>query len=99
MDNCTKEGAIAGLQSDVKTIFKRMDEQLSITKAVYELTAEIRVMNNRLKTIENGQEQLKQDVEEMKAKPGKRWEVLIASAITAIVGLVIGLFVSGGIAG
>jgi hypothetical protein len=64
--HCKKEGDIAALKSDIKTIFKRMDEQLTITKAVYDLTAEIRVMNSRLETIESGQRQLKEDVDSVK---------------------------------
>ena len=41
MDPCIKEKDLATLQSEVKAIFKRMDEQLGVTRAVYELTAEI----------------------------------------------------------
>jgi hypothetical protein len=95
---CIKEGEIAGLQSDVKTIFKRMDEQLEITKAVYDLTSEIRVMNNTVKTIQGGQEQLKKDVEDLKSRPGKRWDLIVSGIIGAIItGLVAFIMVRAGL--
>lgn len=97
--NCKKEGDIAILKTDVKTIFKRMDEQLSITKAVYDLAAEIRVMNNRLQTMEKGQIELKKDVEELKTKPAKRWDALIGAIITAVVSLVVGAVIGGKLIG
>jgi len=100
MDNnyvCSKEADIGGLKSDIKTIYKQMEKQLTITNAVYELTAEMRVTNSRLENIEHGQHQLKEDVDELKAKPGKRWDTLITAVITAIVGLIVGAVVGGGL--
>ena len=97
--NCNKEGDLAILKTDVEIIFKRMDEQLSITKAVYDLAAEIRVMNNRLQTMEKGQIELKNDVEELKTKPAKRWDALIGAIITAVVSLVVGAVIGGKLVG
>jgi len=96
---CKRDGEIATLKTDIKTIVKRMDEQLSITRAVYDLAAEIRVMNNRLQTMEKGQIELKKDVEELKTKPAKRWDALIGAIITAVVSLVVGAVIGGKLIG
>lgn len=89
---CKKEAEIAGMRTDIKTIYKRMDEQLSLTKAVYDLAAEIRVMNQRLETIESCQTQLKDDVEELRMAPSKRWNNVVMAIITALVAAVVAYF-------
>jgi len=90
MDPCIKEKDLATLQSEVKAIFKRMDEQLGVTRAVYELTAEIKVMNQSITTLATGQDQLKRDVEELKSKPGRKWENMTGAALIALITGVIG---------
>jgi len=96
---CKRDGEIATLKTDIKTIVKRMDEQLSITRAVYDLTSEIKVMNNRLATMEKGQADLKKDIDEIKAKPAKRWDALIGAIVTAVVSLVVGALIGGKLIG
>ena len=103
MEPCIKEGDIAALHADIKGIFKRMDEQLTISKAVYDLVAEIKVMNielknlnTRIEALEGTQKETKMDlkkdiegikseVEELKAQPGRKWNSVISTVITALV--------------
>ena len=96
---CKRDVEIATLKTDINTIFKRMDELLSITKAVYDLTSEIKVMNNRLATMEKGQADLKKDIDEIKAKPAKRWDALIGASVTTVVSLVVGALIGGKLIG
>jgi len=95
MEQCKHEGKIAALESNINTVFKRMDEQLTVTKAVYELAAEIKVMNQRLEAIEAEQKRSRKNFEELSAKPAKRWETLITAIITAVVGIVVGAVLRG----
>ena len=72
------------MQAEIKSIFKRMDEQLALSKAVYELAGEIKVMGERIKSLGEGQIRLQQDVEELKATPRRRMDTVIAAFIGAI---------------
>ena len=83
--SCGKQADIAELKSDVKAIFKRIDEQVMLAKAVYDLVAEVKVMNVRLAGLALAQDQFKKDVDALKAYSGKKWEAMIRAAISAIV--------------
>ena len=74
---------IAHLDESVKSAHKRIDGIEKLTQSVYELAASIKTMQSsitdmsgRLKTVED--------------KPSKRWETIISSGISAVVGGVIG---------
>lgn len=74
---------IAHLEESVKSAHKRIDSIDSLTKSVYELASSIKTMqgditrmSGRLKIIED--------------KPAKRWDLVLTTALTTIVGLVIG---------
>jgi len=84
MEPCSRERDLATLQSEVGAIFKRMDEQLTITRAVYDLAAELKVMNQSIDILSKGQDRLTHDVEELKAKPGRRWDSLIGALLAAL---------------
>lgn len=80
---------IAHIEESVKSAHKRIDSVETLTKSVYELASSIKSMqekindmSGRIKTIED--------------KPAKRWELIITSSITTIVGLVIGYLLKGG---
>jgi len=47
-----------------------------------------------VKELQKGQERTDERLDELEQKPGKRWDVLIATMISSVVGVVIGLVVS-----
>lgn len=76
-------GKLAHIEESLKSAHKRIDSVETLTKSVYELASSIKTMqhditdmSDRIKTIEE--------------KPAKRWDLIITSVITAIVGIVIG---------
>lgn len=77
---------IAHIEESVKSAHKRIDDMGELTQSVYELAASIKSMqrditdmSSRIKTIEE--------------KPAKRWDLIVSTAITTIVGVVIGYLV------
>lgn len=77
---------IAHMEESLKSAHKRLDEIGELTQSVYELAASIKVMqgnitdiSGRIKTIED--------------KPAKRWELIVSTVITTIVGVAIGYLV------
>ena len=76
---------IAHIEESLKSAHKRIDSIETLTKSVYELASSIKTMQHditdmsgRIKTIEE--------------KPAKRWELIVTSAITAVVGIAVGYF-------
>lgn len=87
--NCTQRENITKLQTEVKAIFKRMDEQTALAKSVTELAASIKIMAVEMQTLRDDITEVKGDVKEMKAKPAKRWESLVGTVIAVIVTAVV----------
>lgn len=74
---------IAHIEESLKSAHKRIDSIDSLAKSVYELATSIKTMQHditdmsgRIKTIEE--------------KPAKRWDLVVTTAITTVVGIVIG---------
>ncbi len=77
---------IAHIEESVKSAHKRIDGIDTLTQSVYELASSIKAMqrditdmSGRIKTIEE--------------KPAKRWDLIVSTVITTIVGVVIGYLV------
>lgn len=73
----------AHLEESLKAAHKRIDSVETLTKSVYELASSIKTMQHditdmsgRIKTIEE--------------KPAKRWDLVVTTAITTLVGVIIG---------
>ena len=74
---------LAHLEESLKAAHKRIDSIDGLTKSVYELASSIKTMQHdisemtgRIKTIEE--------------KPAKRWDLVVTTALTTIVGIVVG---------
>lgn len=74
---------IAHIEESVKSAHKRIDGIDTLTQSVYELASSIKAMqrditdmSGRIKTIEE--------------KPAKRWDLVVTTVITTIVGVLIG---------
>lgn len=74
---------MAHIEESVKSAHKRIDGIEKLTQSVYELAASIKTMQT---SITNMSDRLK-TVEE---KPSKRWDLIVTSGITAIIGGLIG---------
>lgn len=76
---------IAHIEESLKSAHKRIDSIETLTNSVYELASSIKMMQHditdmsgRIKTIEE--------------KPAKRWDLVVTTAITTIVGIIVGYF-------
>lgn len=69
---------------------------LQTLSAMQEQISKILTVCERLTVRQDFTEQaiseIKEDVNELKGKPGKRWEVVVTAFLTTIVGLIIGAY-------
>lgn len=61
-----------------------------LEKRVTELESNSKVQSFQFRIIMDSLQELKTDLKEIKSKPSKRWDLIITTAITGIVGWLIG---------
>nr|DAH22412.1 MAG TPA: hypothetical protein [Caudoviricetes sp.] len=86
--------ALAAVEQRSKSNSHRLDALEKQTQAVSELATSVAVMAEKVETTGDKVDGLCTDVQELKAKPGKRWEQIVTTALTVIVSAVIGYFLA-----
>lgn len=85
------------LQDELKRLNHRMTDAETKQAEIQDLISRLTIMNERLGVlIEQSTARLSRQeskVDELRHKPAKRWEVLIAAIISAIVGGIAGHFI------
>ena len=76
---------MAHLEESVKSAHKRIDELHLLTKSVYELASSVKTMQRDVANVSDR-------LTAIEEKPAKRWDLIVTTAITAIVGITIGYF-------
>ena len=80
----------AAMRRDLKTAFRRIEEQTRLTDTVHQLALSIRDLANKQEHIQQDVQRIHGDVDELKGKPGKHWDAvaleLIKSALLAAAG-------------
>ena len=88
---------VAKTEDSVKHAHKRIDELQNITKAFYELAADVKVMVNEMTNMKSDINDIKQKVDAHDAEPNKLMfnikSTIITSIVAAIIGAVIALII------
>ncbi len=69
---------------------KKVDEMRKRQDNLEDLVTTVRVLADREERVEADVSEIKNDVKEMKAKPGKRWDGLVDKVILTIAAAVVG---------
>lgn len=85
--------ALARQEERIKTLFDRMGNLEKLTDSVNKLAISLERLTAKEASLETQVTNIGNDVEEMKAKPGKHWETVIAAVISALVGAGIALLI------
>lgn len=100
-EECIKK--LAELEQREKSNTHRIDVLEGQQKDFNKLLTAIEVMATKQGSIEKNLEKIDtkigktcQRLDEIEKMPAKRWETVVSTAITIIVGLVIGYFINGG---
>lgn len=76
----------AHVDESVKSAHKRIDDLKRLTELVYDIASSMKTMQNSIKTMDDR-------LKVIEDKPAKRWELIVTSVITTLVGIAIGYFV------
>lgn len=93
MDMETIGASIARQEEQIKGLARRMDNLESLTASVNALAISVERLTNQQAATENQITTLTGDVTELKEKPAKRWDMVIASVISALIGAGITLLI------
>lgn len=85
----------AAIHEQTKTIFSRLDKQDAIIESLRALTSTIGTLADSQARIEKKINNITTDVDELKAKPGKRWDAVVGYVLAAVVSGVIGFMLRG----
>ncbi|MBQ2977324.1 MAG: hypothetical protein IJE17_07520 [Clostridia bacterium] len=75
----------AAMRRDIKTAFRRIDEQTKLTDTVHQLALSIRDLANKQDSTQSDVIRISRDVEELKGRSGKRWDGIIFELIKYLV--------------
>lgn len=84
--------AQAHMEEQIKTLFKQQDEIKELTMSVQKIALALERQGVALQSTEKKVDGVKQDVDEIKSKPAKRWDAVIAAVISGIVMFLLGHF-------
>ncbi len=78
---------IVKVEQAVKSAQHQIDEQKELIGGIHELASEVKFMRVDLSEV-------KADVSELKAKPAKRWDAIVAAIISAICSGTVGYIIA-----
>lgn len=87
MTNEEVAAALATLDQRVKSAQHQIDEQKELISSIHELASEVRFMRTDINKMQT-------DIDEIKAKPNKRYELVVTTIITALTSGVVGYVIS-----
>ena len=80
---------LAAAEEQHKTLCNRLDRQEKMVDTVHTLALSVSELANKLGTVQDKVDGLCEDVEEIKEKPGKRWDGLIEKVLFTVIGALV----------
>ena len=87
--------ALVRQEEQIKGLARRMDNLEKLTESVNKLAISVERLTAQQSVTDTQIETLTGDVNELKDKPGKRWDLVVTGVITAIIGAAITLLIKG----
>ena len=81
---------VAKIEEKMDGTLKRMDEQQQLSKTIYENSSAFKLLGAQIEHILTGQTYLRQELDEIRMKPAKRWDSIIDKIILMIVTTAVG---------
>lgn len=81
---------IAGMKEQIKTLFEHNKKQEVLISSIQDLTVSVRIMADRMKGMEDTQTTMKNDLDELKNKPAKRWDGIVDKILLTIAAALVG---------
>lgn len=80
---------LAAAEEQHKTLFNRLDRQEKMLDTVHKLALSVSELASKQGTMQTKLDDLCEDVEEIKEKPGKRWDSIAEKILLTVAGAVV----------
>ena len=78
------------MQQQITDIVRRLENMEELTASIHDMAISITKLTDATESMKGHVERISSDVDELKTKPAKRWETLVAALIAGCVGAVLG---------
>ena len=78
----------------IKVSEHRIDDLEESQKQMYDLTISVKELAMSVKNMVDEQREQSERIKKLEEKPGKRWDLIVTSAITTVVGALVGAAMS-----
>ena len=85
--------AIARLEEQIKSLDRRMGNLEKLTESVQTLALSVQELATKQTSTEHDVENLTAEVADLRDKPAKRWDAIVAALIAGLIGAGIGHFI------
>jgi len=82
--------SITRMEEQIKGAFHRIDEQKKLAESVHQLAVSVSAQTLELKQMRRDMDIFRKDVDELKAKPAKRWEAAVGQIVSLIIAAAFG---------
>ena len=78
------------MEQKISDIVRRLDNMEDMTASIHEMAISITRLTDSTEAMKKHVERISSDVDELKTKPARRWEAVVAALIAGIVGAFVG---------
>ena len=86
---------VQGIRDQINGITHRLEKLEGLTNSVHELALSVREMTTKQQDMEEKVDAMNTSVNELKAKPGDRWDKAVLAIMTAALGALATIIVQG----
>lgn len=86
---------LAEMRTELKAVWKRIDEHQALTESVHKLALSMCTATAEVKQLRIDLEAMRKDIDEIKARPTKRWDTAMAAGIAGVISVLISLVFKG----
>lgn len=94
MDDIEITKTLTNHEENIKSLKHRMEKVEEQSNAINNLAMSVKELAINMNTMNEKQEAQGKRLDELEAKPGKRWEQVVSLVITTLVGAVLGYLLS-----
>lgn len=80
------------IEEQIRSIFKRLDAQDKMLESIHKLATSVELLASAQKATEKKVDGLTKEVEEIKYKPAKRWDLVVTALITGVMAFLLAEF-------
>lgn len=77
-------------EAQIKTIFQRLDSLDKLVDTVYSIAESTKILATNQGTIQKDVQGLKRDMDDMKQRPIKRWQLVLEKIVFTAIGIAVG---------